>query len=285
MRQHRLKALPLFIIYMTLEVVMDQKELYRQEEKWCGSSESGIYGQLFVPEKADRGEKVPVVLFCHELYKTHESGVPYGKVLASEGYAFYTFDCRGASEESRSPGSMLHMSVMTCADDLMEVYREALTWPFTDPDRIILMGASQGAFSSAVAASKNPELFAAVILMYGAYVILDDVKNMFPDRESVPDPFDYRGWSMMGACYLTDLWDYDLKELGRYKGPVLVLHGDDDPLVDPSYSRNVAKIYRNAEFHPIRGGRHGFRKGAFEEAVCYIRHFLTNNINFVDAAL
>ena len=165
------------------------------------------------------------------------------------------------------------------------VYREALTWPFTDPDRIILMGASQGAFSAAVTASRHPGLFAAVILMYGAYVILDDVRNMFPDKESVPDPFDYRGWSMMGACYLTDLWDFDLKELGEYRGPVLVLHGDDDPLVDPSYSQNVAKIYENAEFHLISGGRHGFKKGAFEEAAIYIKAFLTNNINFVDVVL
>ena len=121
--------------------------------------------------------------------------------------------------------------------------------------------------------------------MYGAYVILDDVRNMFPDKESVPDPFDYRGWSMMGACYLTDLWDFDLKELGEYRGPVLVLHGDDDPLVDPSYSQNVAKIYENAEFHLISGGRHGFKKGAFEEAAIYIKAFLTNNINFVDVVL
>ena len=264
---------------------MEHEGLFRQEEKWCGSSESGLYGQLFVPERADRGEKVPVILFCHELYRTHESGIPYGQVLASEGFALYTFDCRGASEESRSPGSMLHMSVMSCAEDLMEVYREALTWPFTDPDRIILMGASQGAFSAAVTASRHPGLFAAVILMYGAYVILDDVRNMFPDKESVPDPFDYRGWSMMGACYLTDLWDFDLKELGEYRGPVLVLHGDDDPLVDPSYSQNVAKIYENAEFHLISGGRHGFKKGAFEEAAIYIKAFLTNNINFVDVVL
>ncbi|HAB94963.1 MAG TPA: hypothetical protein DCF49_09490 [Lachnospiraceae bacterium] len=264
---------------------MDIKGAYRQKEKWCGSRENGIYGQLFVPERADKGEKVPLVLFCHELYRTHESGIPYGRELAARGYAFYTFDCRGASTESRSPGSMLHMSVMTCARDLMEVYREVLTWPFTDPDRIILIGASQGAFSTAVAASQNPDLFAAVVLMYGAFVILDDVRDLYPDKESVPDPFDYRGWSMMGAVYLTDLWDYDLKCLGKYKGPVLVLHGDEDPLVDPSYSLRVAKIYQNAEFHMVRGGRHGFKKGAFVEAFQYICDFLTKNISFVDATL
>lgn len=253
---------------------------YRETEKWCGTPESGIYGRLFIPERADRGERVPVVLFCHELYRNCESGVPYGRELAKRGYAVYTFDCRGAGRESRSPGSMLNMSVMTCARDLMEVYREVLKWPFTDPGNLFVIGASQGAFSTAIAACRNPEAFAGIILMYGAFVIMDDVREMLAECESVPDPFDYKGWSMMGACYLTDLRDFDLGEFAAFNGPVLVLHGDDDPLVDPSYSRNVAGIYKNAEFHLIKGGRHGFKKGAFSEAFDIIYPFLVKNTEF-----
>ena len=258
----------------------DMPGSFRETEKWCGSHERGIYGRLFLPEHAGRGKRVPVVLFCHELYRNHESGVPYGRALAKKGYAVYTFDCRGASKESRSPGSMLDMSVLTCARDLMEVYREALAWPFTDPANIFAIGASQGAFSTALAAGRNPDAFAGIVLMYGAFVIMDDVKNMFADKESVPDPFDYKGWSMMGARYLTDLWDFDMSELAGYKGPVLVLHGDDDPLVDPSYSRNVAKIYRNSVFYMIEGGRHGFKKAAFSSAIDKIYPFLAENTKF-----
>lgn len=253
---------------------------YRVEEKWCGEKESGIYGQLFIPERADRGEKVPLVLFCHELYRDHRSGIPYGCELAKRGYAVYTFDCRGASKDSKSPGSMLNMSVMTCMRDLMEVYREALSWSFVEKKNVFAIGASQGAFSTAIAAALSPDAFAGIVLMYGAYVIMDDVRDMFADRESVPDPFDYKGWSMMGACYLTDLWDFDFRELSEYGGPVLVLHGDEDPLVDPSYSRRVAKIYQNADFYVIKGGRHGFKKEAFSRAFDIIYPFLVKNTEF-----
>ena len=172
---------------------------------------------------------------------------------------------------------MLDMSVLTCARALMEVYREALAWPFTDPANIFAIGASQGAFSTALAAGRNPDAFAGIVLMYGAFVIMDDVKNMFADKESVPDPFDYKGWSMMGARYLTDLWDFDPVVLGTYKGPVLLLHGDDDPLVDPSYSERIAGLYENSEYYLISGGRHGFRKSAFTEAMRLIKDFFLNN--------
>lgn len=249
------------------------REQFTVIEKWCGSKEHGIYGQLFLPAVLQEGEKVPLVLFCHELYRTHTSGIPYAQELASMGIAAYTFDFRGASKESQSPGSMLKMSVMTCKDDLMEVYEEALRWPFTDPERIAVIGASQGAFAAAVAASENPEAFRCLVLMYGAYVIMDDVKNLYPKRELVPDPFDYNGWSLQGACYLTDLWDFDPVVLGSYKGPVLLLHGDEDPLVDPHYSEEIAGYYENSEFFIIRGGRHGFKKSAFTEAMRLITLF------------
>lgn len=247
---------------------------YIVKEIWCGADGRRVFGKLFIPNEASEGKKVPLVLFCPELYKTHESGVPYAKELAGRGIAVMTFDCRGASQESRSPGSMQDMSVMTCAEDIFTVYEEVKNREFVDPGKTAAIGASQGAFATAVAASRRPDVFSCIVLMYGAYVILDDVRNMFADRESVPEVFSYHGWSILGARYLTDLWDFDTKSLGSYGGPVLILHGDDDPLVAPSYSESIAAVYRNAEFCMISGGRHGFKKGAFSQALEKILRFL-----------
>ena len=250
------------------------KDDFTEDEIWCGSGEHRIYAKRFLPAVAGKGQKIPLVLFCPELYKTHESGDPYAAELAGRGIAAVTLDCRGSAEESRSPGSMQNMSVLTCMEDLFTVYDEARTWNFVDPDRIAAIGASQGAFATAIAASVRPEAFARIVLMYGAFVILDDVRDLFPDRESVPEVFSYHGWSMMGARYLTDLWDFEPESLASYKRPVLVLHGDHDPLVAPSYSEKIAGLYETSEYHLIGGGRHGFRKKAFDEAVRYILLFL-----------
>ena len=247
---------------------------YTEKDIWCGQEGREIYGRLFLPLEAEEGKKVPLVLFCPELYRTHESGVPYARELAGRGIAVVTFDCRGTAKESRSNGSMLDMSVITCKEDLFTVYREARSWDFTDPDKVAAIGASQGAFATAVAASEMPDAFAGIVLMYGAYVILDDARKTFPAKESVPEVFNYNGWSMMGARYFTDLWDFKPESLGSFTRPVLVMHGDEDPLVDPSYSEKVAAVYDDVEFHMIRGGRHGFRNEAFEEALFLILQFL-----------
>lgn len=250
---------------------------YTVKEIWCGDKGKRIYGQLFVPNAASEEHKVPLAMFCPELYKTHESGVPYAKEMAGRGVAVMTFDCRGTAQESRSQGSMQDMSVFTCAEDVLTVYEEVKTWDFVDQDRIAAIGASQGAFATAVAASQRPDAFSCIVLMYGAFVLLDEYREMFPSKESVPAIFDYHGWSMMGARYFTDLWDFDTHSLGRYEGPVLLLHGDNDPLVDPSYSVSVAGVYKNSRLFIIPGGRHGFKKGAFTEALEKILVFLSQH--------
>lgn len=262
---------------------------YYTREIYCGKTLKDIYGIAYIPtEKESPGTMTddnslqvgkhgpfPLVIFCHELYRTHTSGIPYAEELASHGVAVYVFDFRNGSEESRSGNDLTKNSVMTEAGDLSEVIDDAKTWEFVDPKRMVVIGASQGAFAGAVTAARRPQDLAGLVLMYGAFIILDDAHNMFADKQSVPALFDYNGWSIMGACYFTDVWDYDIdREFGAFDKKVLILHGDSDPLVDPTYSRRAASAYRDAEFHIIKTGRHGFKKGAFIEAMRYIWMYL-----------
>ena len=62
-----------------------ENERFLTRELWCGDPESGIYGRLFLPRDHQYGEKLPLVLFCHELFRTHESGISYGEELAAKG--------------------------------------------------------------------------------------------------------------------------------------------------------------------------------------------------------
>ncbi len=54
--------------------------------------------------------------------------------------------CRGASDQSRSEGSMQELSAMTASADLEMIVSELLQSGEFDADRVVLAGASLGGF-------------------------------------------------------------------------------------------------------------------------------------------
>lgn len=83
---------------------------------------------------------------------------------------------------------------------------------------------------------------------------------MYCLRSALPDTFgQWGGWITLGRIYVEDVWDYDPYEhIGTYQGPVLILHGSSDGLVDISYGECAVDSCSNAEFHVIENGGHGF---------------------------
>ena len=64
--------------------------------------------------------------------------------------------------------------------------------------------------------------------------------------------------------------------IGAYKGDVLICHGDQDTLVDLSYSEHAAEVYENAELHVYERAAHGFVNDDLtrfeEEALEFMNH-------------
>jgi cinII len=83
-------------------------------------------------------------------------------------------------------------------------------------------------------------------------------------------------WGMrLGEKYYKDVWNIDpYAVIGRFQGPVLILHGDKDRIVEQSVSDRAATIYKNAEYHVIPGGEHGFSGEAFQQVKRYIQTFM-----------
>lgn len=107
---------------------VDQKGdfTYEQRELWVDNGGEQIYGVAYVPE--GEGQK-PLVVFSHGLGNDHSAGAPYAEVLASHGFAVYTFDFRGGSaHQNRSDGSSTSMSAMTEVSDLEAVIEAAKDW-------------------------------------------------------------------------------------------------------------------------------------------------------------
>lgn len=245
---------------------------YKTQEISCKIGKQNIYGTAFLPETQ---EKVPLVIYAHELCATHQWGAGYAKELARRGVAVYAFDFRGGSAQSKSDGDTVGMSVMTEADDLEAVMQESAKWDFVDSSRIVLMGASQGGIVSAIASARNQEKLAGLILLYPALLVRDDVREEFGRIENIPERFNWKGWIMVGKNYAADVWNYDVyKDMKKFEKPVLILHGDKDDVVDFSYSKRAAKSYPNVEFHIISGGSHVFHGEHFSQAVDYILNYL-----------
>ena len=241
-------------------------------EKSCKNNGQEIYGVVYQP---DTEEKVPLVIFAHELGASHTSGIPYAEELASRGAAVYTFDFRGGSASSRSEGRTTEMSVMTEADDIRAVIDEAKGWDFVNSDQIVIIGASQGGAAAAAYAAENGSDIKGMILLYPAFVIYDDIHQQFHSLNEVPEKFNYQGWIRVGKNYISDAWDYNFyDDMKKFDKPVLILHGDRDGIVDLSYSRQAVKCYPNAELQVLNGAGHGFYGSSFDEAVTFIDAYL-----------
>lgn len=245
---------------------------YEIKEIRLESRNNKIYGKAYVP--AGKG-KCPLVIFAHELGVTHTTGEGYAEYFASRGIAYYVFDFPGGSiSGSKSDGKTTEMSVMTEAEDLKAVAEEAQNWSFVDPERIWLHGGSQGGMVAAITATKIPGKIAGLVLAYPAFIIPDQLHKDFASLDAVPETFTYIGWINVGKIYAEDAWNYDVyNEIGAYKGPVLILHGDSDTTVPMSYSERAKKVYQNAELDVIRGGGHEFFNDAFNQACVRMERF------------
>ncbi|MDG2954813.1 alpha/beta fold hydrolase [Bisgaard Taxon 10/6] len=249
---------------------------FKTLETKIGNADNQIYGLTYLPEKQG---KMPLVIFSHELTVTHKTMQPYAEKLAKQGIASYVFDFRGGGVESKSAGKTTDMSVMTEVRDLEEVLAAAQKWDFVDPNKIILIGGSQGGMVSALTASRNASKVAGLVLLYPAFVIEDDVHSFFPNKQDIPTEFNYRGWIKVGKNYFADLYDINvMNEIGKYQKPVLILHGDLDPQVPVTKSKTAQSHYPNAELKIIKGAEHSFLKEPyFTQALQEINQYLKAN--------
>lgn len=234
-----------------------------------------IYGVVHIP--SGRQGKMPAVIISHELGATLDRVKGYGEALAEEGYVTVCFDFCGGGWASRSDGELLDMSVLTEKADLEAVLEEVQQWDFVDTDSIYLMGNSQGGLVTALTASEHKEEIRAVILIYPAFSLYDDVHKMFDSMEEIPETHSLLGLRL-GNRYFVDIWDQEPYErIREYGKDILLIHGDRDSIIPVSYSDKLAETIEHVEYHVIRGADHGYLGEDFELAVSYIRDFLNNS--------
>lgn len=227
------------------------------------NGENTVYGKIIAPK--DEG-KHPVIIFSHGYNGCHQDFLEDARFFAKNGYVAMTYDFCGGSTRSQSTGRSSDMTLMTEKSDLISLVEYAGTLERADPERIFILGGSQGGMVSALVAEELGGKIKAMALYYPAFCIPDDWRKKYPDGTKIPQSLNFWGLEL-GKPFIENAISIDVgKETGGYDGGVLIVHGDLDDVVPMKYSKEAAERYKSAELKVLPGERHGFTPAGADKA-------------------
>lgn len=233
---------------------------YSTRQLDCRSDNGLIRGEIYLPYSSEYSKdgRLPIVIMSHGFNGTYLETQKYAECLAKNGIAAYTFDFCGGSMRSRSEGDTKNMSVFTEEIDLEAVTAMICRLPNIDPQRVMLLGCSQGALVSALTATSNPDKYKGLILIYPALLIPESADAMLEKTKDNPCNYEFWGMKMSQKYYREIKGLKILNRLKEYERPVLVVYGENDPITSPETVDKVKENVKNSEVFMIEKGRHGF---------------------------
>ncbi len=215
----------------------------------CINQDKTIRGVEYLPA----GEKLPAVIMSHGFGGCQAEMSGWAERLAEMGLAVYTYDFCGGGR-GISDGDTADMTVLTEREDLETVLAYVQALPYTDNDRIVLWGFSQGGFVSALAAARSGEQIRGLVLIYPAFCIPDDGRaGVMPgtpgfDPDHIPEIL-MAGDMRVGKAYVEVSQKIDIyREIVKYRGNVLIVHGLSDAMVNYNYSVHAYRAYTEGLF-------------------------------------
>ena len=227
---------------------------YTVKEYDFDSNGKDIYARAFVPDVKGR---VPLVIFSHGLGANVEHEEEVQKTLAKAGITVFSFEFAGGSSSAApmSEGLTTEMSVLTEVQNLKDAIRIASGLEYADPQKIYLMGSSQGGLVTALTAEEVTNI-AGLFLFYPAFSLPDDIRSSFPKLEEVPETFNLLG-TRIGKKYITDIYDMDpYANLDELTMPVHIYHGKDDNIVPIAASQKAMKRLKDARLTTLEDTSH-----------------------------
>jgi len=240
------------------------------------SSRGGLVIRGHVFGEAVQGK--PAVIVSHGFLANESSVEGYAEALAEAGFLAVTFDFNGGGIKCSSDGKQEEMTVLTERDDLLEVINTVRS--LYAPSSLSLMGCSQGGFVSALAASRlGADEIHRLVLLYPALCIPDDARRgqmqtyRF-DPQNIPDLLGKLPMPL-GGEYARAMIHFDpYQEIRGYTGPVLLIHGTKDAIVDIRYARRAREVFKDCTYYEIEGAGHGFVDKDDETVTGYVIDFL-----------
>ena len=239
------------------------------------------------PDRAAEGAPV-VAILCHGLAGRKEGALfdAVSKALRAKGVAVARFDFNGHGESEGAFGRMTVSNEVLDAETVVDYYRNVRG------ARVALVGHSQGGVVAALAASRlGAETVEALALLAPAGVLRDDALRgaFFGARYDPLDPpasvpLGDTGLAV-GREYLLDAQETDpYAEIARYRGPLVVVHGQADTVVPWTYGqRFVDAVPGTGELVLVRPADHSF-KGWEDTVAGVVADFLARSFGLAEGA-
>lgn len=231
-----------------------------------------LRGDLEIPQQ----ESYDIVILMHGFTANRHSEILENikKLLVENKIGYICFDFNGHGE---SDGLLEDMTVFNELADGKAMLDYVKTLDHIH--HIYLLGHSQGGVVASMLAGYYPEVFQKVVLMASAATLKDDaIKGVCVDAiydpKHIPDQLNVRG-DIIGGFYFRIAQLLPIYEVAsQYKGPVMLIHGDNDTIVDPIASKKYHDIYQNSTLYIQKNADHSFSEPYTYEATKQVIDFL-----------
>ncbi len=215
-----------------------------------------LHAKLDKPETAD---KCPLVIVVHGFTGHMEERhiVEVAKAINEVGFATLRVEMYG---HGKSGGDFRDHTLFKWVTNMLTVVEHARSLDFVTD--LYLCGHSQGGLLVMLIAGMCPDKIKAIIPMSPAWMIPEyarkgDILDTKVDPVNIPDEFLQNGENRLSGNYVRVAQTFNVEyEIERFKGPVLVIHGDKDESVPYEYGVKAAKLYADAELVTIEGDDH-----------------------------
>jgi len=242
-----------------------------------------LEGVLIRPLNEEKGKKYPLILSVHGGPEAHESNgwlTSYsrlGQMAAALDMAVFFPNYRG------STGRGVEFSKSSQGDpagkefdDLVDAAEHLISTGLADRSKVGITGGSYGGYATGWCSTYYSDHFAAGVMFVG---ISDKVSKV--GTTDIPE----EEYLVHARKHVWEDWDFFLKRSPIYyadrgRTPLLILHGTDDPRVNPGQSRELYRHLKERGKAPVRlvfypGEEHGNRKAAarFDYSLRALRWF------------
>ena len=229
-----------------------------------------VVGMLHLP--AMRKGKCAAVACFHGFTgsktESHRLFVKMARMLAAAGTACLRIDFRGSGD---SQGDFSQMTIAREVEDARAALKFLRALPGIDTKRIGILGMSMGGMVSAYVLGSDKQIRTAVLwapVGNPQRLVGSRLNEKTLTQLATMGIADVDGWAV-GQAFVDEMLRLDpLAHVVRVKGPVLIIHGDNDLAVPSSetqaYVDALKRAGKKVQYHIVHGADHTFNSLAWE---------------------